>query len=132
MSRESVEVVRRIYDGWSRGDFTVGVALFERHATLVIDAGIPDGGVYVGREGIRTYMAGFLNAWASLTIAAERYRDAGDSVLVDVRQTGVGEGSGVQIDQRYFQLWTFRGGRVIRLETMLREAEALEAVGLSE
>ncbi len=36
------------------------------------------------------------------------------------------------MDISYFHLWTFRGGNVIRLEVILREEDALEAVGLSE
>jgi ketosteroid isomerase-like protein len=49
---------------------------------------------------------------------------------VNVRQRGVGAGSGVSTEMHYFQLWTFRGGKVIRLEVIADEAEALEAVGL--
>ena len=60
MSRENVEVVVEVYAGWERGDFTVGTWLFDRHATLVIDPAIPDGGVFVGQEGIRMYMTRFL------------------------------------------------------------------------
>jgi ketosteroid isomerase-like protein len=132
MSQENVEAVTRIYSGWERGDFTVGVALFEQNAVLVIDPEIPEAGVYVGREGVRTYMKRFLSAWDSLTIAAESVTDVGDSVLVKVRQRGTGTGSGAPVNTDYFQLWTFRGGKVIRLESVLDEAEALEAVGLSE
>jgi hypothetical protein len=53
-------------------------------------------------------------------------------VFVKVRQSGIGRGSGVPVETAYFQLWTFRGSRVIRLESILSEKQALEAVGLSE
>ena len=132
MSRENVEVVAEVYAGWERGDFTVGTGLFDHHAVLVIDPAIPDGGVFLGQEGIRTYMLRFLDAWESLTIAAKSVRPAGDSVFVEVLQVGAGQGSGVPVEQRYFQLWTFRGDKVVRLETVLSESEALEAVGLAE
>jgi ketosteroid isomerase-like protein len=132
MSRESVDLVQAIYEGWARGDFTVGLSALERNVTLVIDDGIPDGGVFVGLDGVRNYMRRFLDSWESLTIAADSIQDVGDSVLVSVRQEGVGRASGLPTGQTYFQAWTFRGGKVIRLETILREDAALEAVGLSD
>ena len=127
-----METLRKIYAGWEAGDFTVGVSIFDRNVTLVVDAASLDGGVFVGEEGVRRYMTRFLQAWESLTIAAKAFRDRGDTVLVEVEQTGIGQDSRVPVEQSYFQLWTFRGGKVIRLETIFREAEALEAAGLSE
>ena len=132
MSQGNMEVVTRIYTGWEQGDFAVGVSLFDRNVTLVIDPEIPDAGVYIGEEGVRTYMTRFLDAWDSLTIAAESFTDVGDTVLVKVQQTGIGSGSGAPVNASYFQLWTFRGGKVVRLETVQDEAEALEAVGLRD
>jgi ketosteroid isomerase-like protein len=132
MLQENVETLRRIYTGWERGDFTVGLSVFERNMTLVIDAGILDGGVFVGEEGVRNYMRRFLAVWDSLSIAAESFEEAGDTILVKVKQTGTGIGSGVPATTVYSQLWTFRGSKVIRLETILSEAQALEAAGLTE
>jgi ketosteroid isomerase-like protein len=132
MSQENVETLRRIYASWEAGDFTVGLSNFERNVTLVIDRATLDGGVFVGADGVRRYMTSFLQAWESLTISAESFKDVGDTVLVEVKQTGIGQDSRVPVDHNYFQLWTFRGGKVIRLETIMREAEALEAAGLRE
>jgi len=131
MSDENLETLARIYDAWEQGDFTVGVAAFDQNATLVIDPDIPDAGVFVGPDGIRAYMTRFLEAWESLTIAAESFKDVGDTILVEVKQTGIGQDSGAPVTLSYFQLWTFRGGTVIRLESVLHEAKALEAIGLS-
>jgi len=130
MSSENLETLAAIYQGRERGDFAVGISAFEQNATLVIHPDIPDAGVFVGLDGIRSYMTRFLEAWESLTIGAESFKDVGDSVLVKVKQTGIGQDSGAPVFD-YFQLWTFRGGMVIRLDSVLSEEKALKAVGLS-
>jgi ketosteroid isomerase-like protein len=61
---------------------------------------------------------------------AEDFFDAGDSVVVQIRQRGVGRSSGAVTELRYFQVWTFRGDAIIRIESILEREQALEAVGL--
>ena len=131
MSSENLETLAPIYEGWEQGDFAVGISIFDQNATLVIDPDIPDAGVFIGLDGIRSYMTRFLEAWESLTIGAESFKGVGDTVLVEVKQTGIGQDSGVPVTLDYFQLWTFRGGMVIRLESILSKEKAFEAVGLS-
>ena len=46
--------------------------------------------------------------------------------------TPEGRASGIEGDISYFMLFTFRGGKIVRMESIMGEAEALEAVGLSE
>ena len=127
-----MDTLRRLYAAWAEGDFTTGLSIFESNVILVIDAATLDGGVFVGVEGVRRYMTRFLQAWESLTIAATGFRERGDTVVAEVEQMGIGQDSGAPVNTTYFQLWTFRGGKVIRLETILSEANALEAAGLSE
>lgn len=132
MPSQNLLTLERIYDGWKRGDFTIGVAAYDPNAALVLDPELPESGVHVGLEEIRSYMRRLLEAWDSFTIKAESFHEAGDSVLVEIEQTGTGRDSGAAVSLRYFQLWTFRGGRVIRIESVVREATALEALGLRE
>ena len=132
MSQENVEIVRQVYAGWEHGDFSVGLPLLDHNVILVVDTAILDGGVFVGLDGVREYMTRFLSAWELLAIAGRSFQQAGDTVLVQVEQAGIGSGSGVRATLTYFQLWTFRGPKVVRLETILDEAEALEAAGLRE
>ncbi len=132
MSRENVAALRRVYEGWGRGDFTTSEPVLDRNILLVVRPGFPTEGVSVGVEELRKHTVQVLDAWESLTMEAESYTEAGDSVLVRVHQTGVGAGSGVSTGMRYFQLWSFRGGKAIRLEVIADEAEALEALGLTE
>jgi ketosteroid isomerase-like protein len=76
-------------------------------------------------------MRNFLEPWVRITIEAEEITGAGDSVFAAVVQRGTGHGSGAATELRYFHVWTFRGGKVIRLETFRDRAEAREAVGLT-
>jgi ketosteroid isomerase-like protein len=132
MSQENVEVVRDIYERWREGDFRTSVDVLDPLVLFVLRPEFPDAGTYLGRERIAEYMRGFLEPWSRITIEAEDITDAGDSVVVAVRQAGVGEESGAATELRYFQVWSFRGRKVIRLENFRERAEALEAAGLSE
>jgi ketosteroid isomerase-like protein len=67
-----------------------------------------------------------------VTMEAAEIVEAGDSVLVRVCQRSVGAASGVPTEIQYFTVWTFRGRKVIRLESFPERAEALEAVALRE
>ncbi|HEY3192753.1 MAG TPA: hypothetical protein VGJ61_08225 [Solirubrobacterales bacterium] len=74
----------------------------------------------------------FLPEWKGLVIAGDEFVDAEDSVVVQVHQHGTGRQSHAFGELRYFQVWTFRGTSVIRIESVMERTEALEAAGLRE
>jgi ketosteroid isomerase-like protein len=133
MSRENVETVRRIYERWGRGDFRAGAELYDRYVLLVLRPEFPDAGAYCGPDEIRRYMReDFLADFAGAAIVGEEFVDAGDSVVVRVNQMATGPASGAPVGMRYYQVWTFRGRSVIRIESIRERQEALEAVGLRD
>ena len=132
MRRDRVETVRRIYEGWAKGDFRAGTELYDPEILLVQGEGFPERGSYVGMEGVGRYMRSFLDAWERVTIEAYELTGAGDSVIAAVTQRGVGKGSEAATDFSFFQVWTFRGDRVIRLEVIRERDEAFEAAGIGK
>jgi ketosteroid isomerase-like protein len=48
------------------------------------------------------------------------------------RTVGAGDGSGVPVIQRWGQIYSFRGGKIVAVDNYWNASEALEAVGLSE
>jgi ketosteroid isomerase-like protein len=131
MSQENLEIVRRIYERWGRGDFRAGTELYAPEVELVLRPEFPDAGVYRGPEEIRKYMRDdFLADFEGAVIAGEEFLDAGDSVVVRVRQEATGPGSRVPVGMRYYQVWTLREGAVTRIESVRERGEALEAAGL--
>ena len=129
MPEKNVEIVRQVYERWARGDFRGGTEIFDPWVVLVMRPEFPDAGAYLGLEKISGYMRRFLEGWDHAVIQGEEFIAAGESVVVRVHQPASGLKSGVQVDMRYFQVWTLRGGAVIRIENVKGREEALEAVG---
>ena len=129
MSQENVEALERLYEQWKAGNFS-DASLFDPYAVALLPDPTPR--PHYGLGSIGEYMRRFLEGWDDLRMEAESYRDADNTVLVDVRRTARGRNSGAAIDDRVIHLWTFRGPKVIRLEVFEEKSEALEAAGLSE
>jgi ketosteroid isomerase-like protein len=137
MSEENVKTVRAIYERFSEGDFHASADVLDPHVVLVLGPEFgpesPGAGTYLGAEAVAAYTRESLLApWADFAMEAEEIVAAGDSVLVAVHQRGVGRTSGVPAELRYYTLWSFRGGKVIRIQSFRNRGEALEAAGLSE
>jgi ketosteroid isomerase-like protein len=58
--------------------------------------------------------------------------DCGDQILAAGWQRGRGKGSGVEVSEEIFSVWTVRTGKVVRQRMFRERVQALEAVGLSE
>jgi ketosteroid isomerase-like protein len=132
MSRENVEIVHRIYDSWASGDFRSPAEHFDRHAVLVLRPEFPDSGAFHGLDEIGEFNTRFLDQWERLTMEAKKIRAVGDTVIVRVAQRGKGKASGVEVEDTFFTLLTFRGQKIVRMENVRDEGEARKAVGLSE
>ena len=95
-------------------------------------SGWPDQQIYCGREGADQFNAEWAGAWDDWELEPEDYIDAGERVVVIINQRGRSKGSGIPLEMRFAQVWTFQDGRTIRMEMYASVDEALEAVGLAE
>ena len=134
MSRENVEVVRRVWEAAERRD---NQAVFALYDTAIVweshDAGpIEGGGHYHGHEGVRQFFHDWLESFETYRAQAETFIEAGNKVVVGYRVSGRGKGSGVEIEMARWNVYGIRNGLVIRVELFKTKEEALEAVGLGE
>jgi len=65
-------------------------------------------------------------------VIPEEFLDLGDRVVVTLRLRGRGHGSGVEIDALFYEIYTLRDGKIIRMDEFTDRAEALEAAGPPE
>jgi ketosteroid isomerase-like protein len=126
---ENAEIVRRVYDHWARGDFSVGAEHYDEASVFILRPEFPDAGVYVGPEALSRYMKAFLEPWNRITIACTGLTEYGDTILAEVDQEGTGGRSGARTGFSYFQVWTFRGDTVVRMENIMEREDALAAAG---
>jgi ketosteroid isomerase-like protein len=133
MSEANVEIIRRFFDAYNRGDLQATLDLvapeFEfRPSGLFVDTE----GVYRGREGWSEFWHTFHAAWENITVTVERTEDLGEQVLVLGTFHGEGRGSGVEVTREAAWLTTLRDGLFAHTQTFASQADALEAAGLSE
>jgi hypothetical protein len=134
MSEENVEVIRRGWQAWLRGDMEALVA--EWDPDVVWDTSHfrnwPESNYY-GVEGIRKFLDEWLEVWGEYQIDVEEVLPATDGRVVSLfTHHGRGQQSGVPMELEMAQIATLREGRVIRFENYDDRAQALEAAGLSE
>jgi ketosteroid isomerase-like protein len=130
MSQANVEIVRRSFDAFIRGDFEEAMREFHPDIAYDLTHISPDGQLYEGHEGVRTGMRRWLGAWAEYRMEVDEYVDAGDSVVILFRESGRGKGSGVRIEQSVAGVWALRDGKVVRVTPFLDRSEARRAAGL--
>jgi ketosteroid isomerase-like protein len=134
MSQENLEIVRWMYRRPLPLDPDLLAAL-EEVATpdTVFDFtdAYPDGRVVRGVDGVRQTAANW--PWDALHFDPERFLDVdGNRVLVFVRATATGKGSGVRVERRTAHECTFSDGSLVRFKVYSERADALEAAGLRE
>ena len=139
MSKENVEVVRRLFeafqDGFQRGDpgAVFDSALLNEDAEWVPYRGWPGPQSYRGRDAWVEFWSTWTEDFEGWSVELERLIDAGDDRVVGLfHQTAAGSGSGVPVELHAGIVYELKDGQVIRMWNYLDPAEALEAAGLSE
>jgi ketosteroid isomerase-like protein len=87
---------------------------------------------YEGLQGYRDAWLDWLEPWESYRTEAEKVIDAGDDVLVLVRDHGRRAGMQAEVSMNAAAIWTVRDGKIVRATFFSDQERALEAVGLTE
>ena len=134
MSQENVEITRRAYAAFNRGDIDGMVADVAPDFEYVPPAGVIPGvtGVYRGPEGLKRWMGAFWDEFDDAHIEVHEFVDAGEQVLATETVQGRGKQSGAESSWTIWELWTVRDGKLVHGQGITSREEALEAAGLSE
>jgi ketosteroid isomerase-like protein len=131
MSKQNVEIVRRMYEAFHRGDAAGALEHFDPDVVVDMSRRI-DGGIGRGRDELNALVTQWVGTFVKWGEEIEEIRDLGGQVLVRATQRGRGKGSGVEVTARYALLYEIQGDKITRMTLYPEPAEALEAAGLSE
>ena len=132
MSQTNVEIVRRVYEEIN-ARLDVPSELFDREyemdmRDILWDVGIRRG-IEAAREGFLQYAQTFEDFRIELR---EVIHADGQHVVTEIRDGGRLKGSDAEVWNRYFNAWTFRDGKVVRVSSHTDRARALEAARISD
>ena len=135
MSRENVEIVRRVLEG-NRSDSDATDELLQfadpncEYTSIV--AGV-EPKVYRGHGDLQRYRRDLAEAFDEWRNEVEEvYELTPDTVYATIRSSVVGRGSGAAIEAQLAVIFVFAGDKIVRGGTYATREEALEAAGLSE
>ena len=144
MSRENVELVESLYpppdadicalfrdeDTFTRMLEALGPLLTDDFESVGVFPG--ETRIYPGLDGFRKNWLDWLEPWATYRTGIEELIDAGDRVLLLLRDHGRRKDMDAEVELIGASIATIRDGKLARWEDYTDRAEALEAVGLSE
>jgi ketosteroid isomerase-like protein len=91
----------------------------------------PEGAVRHGADSVIEFFREWTEPWEDFELDWELQEGASDRALAVIDMQGRGRGSGVPAEMRFFQVWTFRDGRAVRMEMYDDIEEARRAAGLA-
>ena len=144
MSREKVEVVRKVIEAFASGRPEDALTMFDPEVQWQTAADEPDATTpYHGLTGIQELWATWGDIWAEgfERVALEAFEaavrrgeviNADPHVIVPLMPRLRGRASGAEVEVPETYVLTFREGKIIRVAEYRTKQEALEAVGLRE
>jgi ketosteroid isomerase-like protein len=132
MSQGNVEVAKAAHSAMQAHDLEALLELCCEDIEWRQDPRFVEPGTYRGHEGVLKLHESLYERFEDFAVTPERYLPAGDRVVVFLRISASGEGSGNALDSDVANVLTFRDGKIAVLEIYLDRSEAAEDAGLPE
>ena len=132
MSQENVEIVRAVYEAIT-ARLDAPAEVFDPEYEMDMSDMAWDIGVRQGLGAAREAFLQYATTFDDFRIELKEVIHADEQhVVTEIRDGGRLKGSEAEVWNRYFNAWTFRDGKVVRVSSHTDRARALEAAGLRE
>jgi ketosteroid isomerase-like protein len=120
-------VPQRAYDAFNRGDIDALLAITCEDVEWHPAPEDPDSTPQYGHAGVRRFVEQWTDVLRELHVRQEELIEEGDCVVARMHYVGRGRGSGVPVEARVYQVFSFRDGLVARIDEFYDREQALEA-----
>ena len=129
MFSERVRALHRSFAAFQRGDAERGLEIYSPDA--VLDSGGIDG-VFRGHEALLQGLAAYRTAFKKWKAEVTEMVELEDSVVVGLRERGIGGISGTPVEQVRYWRYDFDGDKVAKVTIYFDREEAVGAAGLGQ
>jgi ketosteroid isomerase-like protein len=125
-----IAVVRGFNGALARGDVAGMVDFLDPQVEWRAPESVPWGGTFRGHEGFREFLGKVLAQPAEFRREILEYLDAGERVVVLLRQMGRRNGGDTEYDVPEVHVWTVRDGKILDFEGLFDTATVLRTLQL--
>lgn len=129
---EGVAIVCRSFERWAEEDLPGTLEVFDADCEIRPILVLIEGGVYHGHEGVRRWFADVYSDWTEFCPEMRAFRETDDGLLMAGRIRARSRHSGVDLDAAMWWRYTFRDGRILRMDVFREPTEAHRAAGLAD
>ena len=131
MAEDNVKLVRRAVEAVNHHDLATLDAIFSEQGEFHSTFAASEGRCFAAEKGSAITSPRLAKSSMTCESRSKRSVDAGeDRLVVVVRVTGRGKGSGATVEQRNGQIWRFANGTIARIDSYLHPTDAFDAARL--
>lgn len=109
MSDETVQVLRDAYAAFERRDIDAVMRALDEDIAWTTRIILPSGATYRGHRGVGAFFDALNAAWEQVSVEPEEFIDAGETIVVVVRERVTGPGGST--DTKAVHIWRMRDAR---------------------
>jgi len=129
----NVQILQDVYEAAANDDIESVLAAFAPDIEWREADGHPyqpDGKPWIGVDAVRENLFDNLDSeWDGFTVSPHEFHDAGDTVVVECRYTGVHNTTGKRLDAQACHVWRLRNGKVTGFQQYVDTAQLFDAMG---
>jgi ketosteroid isomerase-like protein len=127
---ESERLIRQGYDAWNRDDWEAMEQFLAPEFEVDATDRVLNPARYEGIEGFRRLAGEMAEVWDTWVIEPLEFVEHGELMFVAHLVRARGKGSGVEVEQTYWSVWTVRDGKGVKLTLYVDRDRALAGAGL--
>jgi uncharacterized protein len=131
---DNVQLIKDAYEAFERDDIPSILAVFDPSIEWREAEGNPlepEGTPWIGPEAVAERMFTKLESdWDGFTVSLREFHDAGDTVVVECRYTGVYKATGKRLDAQGCHVWKIHNGKLASFQQYVDTAQLQDVQGV--
>ncbi len=121
MSEQNVDVVRRTYEAFDRGDIDALLSLCDENIEWITPGppDLPTAGRRVGREAVRGFFGTLVETFEFQQFAAQTFIGQGEHVIVLGTDEVIVKATGTVVTEAWAHAFVVRDGKIVRFQEYL-------------